>query len=85
LALDPNAKGEVHAFGVEAAYWFTPQLNVSLRYVKEYEGKGTASGRLDRGELYLDARASVLIGQLGDSRTVPPATRVRAVQKSVAL
>ena len=44
LALDPNAKGEVHAFGVEAAYWFTPQLNVSLRYVKEYEGKARLQG-----------------------------------------
>ena len=43
-ALDPNAKGEVHAFGVEAAYWFTPQLNVSLRYVKEYEGKARLQG-----------------------------------------
>ena len=44
LALDPNAKGQVHAFGVEAAYWFTPQLNVSLRYVKEYEGKARLQG-----------------------------------------
>ena len=44
LALDPNAKGEVHAFGVEAAYWFTPQFNVSLRYVKEYEGKARFQG-----------------------------------------
>ena len=44
LALDPNAKGEVHAFGVEAAYWFTPQFNVSLRYVKEYEGRARLQG-----------------------------------------
>ena len=44
LALDPNAKGEVHAFGVEAVYWFTPQFNVSLRYVKEYEGKARLQG-----------------------------------------
>ena len=39
LALDPNTKGEANAFGVEAAYWFTSQLNVSLRYFKEHEGK----------------------------------------------
>ena len=44
LALDPNAKGEVHGFGVEAAYWFTPQLNVSLRYTKEYESKARLQG-----------------------------------------
>ena len=44
LALDPNAKGQVHALGVEAAYWFTPQFNVSLRYVKEYEGKARLQG-----------------------------------------
>ncbi len=44
LALDPNAKGEVHAFGVGAACWFTSQLNVSLRYVKEHEGKAWLQG-----------------------------------------
>ena len=44
LALDPNAKGEVHAFGVEAAYWFNPQFNVSLRFVKEYEGQARLQG-----------------------------------------
>ncbi|MCP4950552.1 MAG: hypothetical protein GY922_01720 [Proteobacteria bacterium] len=26
-----RAKCEVHALGVEAAYWFTPQFNVSVR------------------------------------------------------
>ena len=44
LALDPNAKGEVHGFGVQAAYWFTPQFNMSLRYTKEYEGKARLQG-----------------------------------------
>jgi len=44
LGLDPNAKGEVHAFGVEAAYWFTPRFNVSLRYIKEYEGRARLQG-----------------------------------------
>ena len=34
-----RAKCEVHALGVEAAYWFTPQFNVSVRYIKEYEGR----------------------------------------------
>jgi len=43
-ALDPNAKGEVHAFGVELAYWLTPQFNLSLRYIKEYEGKAHLQG-----------------------------------------
>ena len=44
LAPDPNAKGEVHGFGLEAAYWFTSQLNVSLRYTKEYESKARLQG-----------------------------------------
>ena len=44
LGLDPNAKGEVHAFGVEAAYWFTPRFNMSLRYIKEYEGRARLQG-----------------------------------------
>ena len=44
LGLDPNAKGEVHAIGVEAAYWFTPRFNMSLRYIKEYEGKARLQG-----------------------------------------
>lgn len=44
LALDPNAKGEVHGFGVQAAFWVTPQFNMSLRYTKEYEGKARLQG-----------------------------------------
>ena len=44
LGLDPNAKGEIHAFGAQVGYWLTPQLNVALRYMKEYEGKARLQG-----------------------------------------
>ena len=39
-----RAKCEVHALGVEAAYWFTPQFNVSVRYITEYEGRARLQG-----------------------------------------
>jgi len=55
-----RAKCEVHALGVEAAYWFTPQFNVSVRYSKEYEGRA----RLGCLELYLDACSRVLAGKI---------------------
>ena len=44
LALDPNAKGEVHALGVQADYWFSPRFNLSLRYMNEYKGKARFQG-----------------------------------------
>jgi len=44
LGLDPNAKGEIHAFGAQVGYWLTPHFNVSVRYMKEYEGKARLQG-----------------------------------------
>lgn len=44
LGLDPNATGEIHAFGAQVGYWLTPRFNLSLRYVKEYDGKARLQG-----------------------------------------
>ena len=44
LDLDPNAKGEVHALGAQVAYWLTPRLNLSLKYMKEMDAKTRFEG-----------------------------------------
>jgi hypothetical protein len=44
LALDPNAKSEVHGIGAQIAYWASPQLNVSFKYMKEYNAKARFEG-----------------------------------------
>lgn len=44
LGLDPNAKGEVHALGFQVAFWATPQLNLSFKYMKEMDAKARFEG-----------------------------------------
>lgn len=42
--IDPNAKSEVYGIGGQLAYWATPRVNLSLRYVKEFEAKARFEG-----------------------------------------
>jgi len=44
--LDPDVKCEIHAVGGQVAYWLTPQLNLSLRYLSEYDAEARFEGSL---------------------------------------
>ena len=44
--LDPDVKCEIHAVGGQVAYWVTPRLNLSLRYLSEYNAKARFEGDL---------------------------------------
>lgn len=44
--LDPDVKCEVHAIGGQIAYWLTPKLNLSLRYLSEYDAEARFEGSL---------------------------------------
>ncbi len=44
--LDPNVKSEIHAIGGQVAYWLTSKLNLSLRYLSEYNAEAHFEGSL---------------------------------------
>ena len=42
--LDPGVKTEVHSIGVQVSYWTTPRLNLSLKYMDEYDAEARFAG-----------------------------------------
>jgi hypothetical protein len=41
-----DAKMQVHAIGVQAGYWLTPRLNLTAKYLYEYESDSRTQGNL---------------------------------------
>lgn len=44
FGLDPSAKEEVHALGLQIGYWATPRFNVAFKYMKELDAKARFQG-----------------------------------------
>lgn len=42
--LDPSVEAEVHGIGAQLAYWATPRLNLSAKYMKEYNAEARFEG-----------------------------------------
>lgn len=42
--LDPDVKTEVHGLGAQLAYWATPRLNLSAKYMNEYDAEARFEG-----------------------------------------
>ncbi len=42
--LDNSVDTEVHGIGAQVSYWATPRLNISLKYMQEYNAKARTEG-----------------------------------------
>ena len=42
--LDNRVDTEVHGIGAQISYWATPRLNISLKYMQEYNAKVRTEG-----------------------------------------
>jgi hypothetical protein len=44
ILLDNRVDTEVHGIGAQISYWATPRLNISLKYMQEYNAKARTEG-----------------------------------------